>query len=68
MEQCNCDLIITDVKKITPLHIATANGYLEIIQYFTKTCHCNLVRDEDDRTPLEYAIITGQTDIVSCFF
>ncbi|CAL5401568.1 unnamed protein product [Camellia sinensis] len=55
-----------DSKGRSPLHLASANGYIEIVKVFlmANPSAC-LVRDEDGKTPLHVAAIKGRVGVVS---
>ena len=44
----------------TPLHHASRNGHLNIVQYLTQECHSDVEsKDKDGYTPLHYASENG---------
>ncbi|CAL5398528.1 unnamed protein product [Camellia sinensis] len=55
-----------DSKGRSPLHLASANGYIEIVKVLLmENFSVCLVRDEDGRTPLHVAAMKGRVDVVS---
>ena len=49
----------------TPLHYASRYGYLDIVEYLTKECKCDVEsKDNDGETPLHIASKYGIRDIV----
>ena len=50
---------------MTPLHVAAANGQLEIVRYFTITRGCDPeVRSDSNHAPLGYAVHNGHIETV----
>uniref|UniRef100_A0A1X7SH01 Uncharacterized protein n=1 Tax=Amphimedon queenslandica TaxID=400682 RepID=A0A1X7SH01_AMPQE len=56
INECNCDIMATDKKEQTPLHVATCLGTAEVIEYLLSTGNCDpLAKDKQDWTPLQLA-------------
>ena len=57
INECNCDIIVTDKDGWTPLHLAATRwGTAEVIEYFLLTGNCDpLVKDNEGRSPLQLA-------------
>ena len=66
-----CITVIHFVKmktKFTPLHLASQNGHLDVVRYFTTVHHCNpLVKNSYNATPLHLAALKGKLDVVKFF-
>ena len=56
-----------DEKGRTPLHVACANGHINVAEYLIYECGCNKeARDNSQSTPLFTACFSGETDMVKC--
>ena len=56
INECNCDIMVTDKDGLTPLHCAARLGTAEVIEYFLSTGNCDpSAKDNDRRTPLQLA-------------
>ena len=57
INECNCDIMVTDKDGQTPLHHATSwRGTAEVIEYFLSTGNCDpLAKDNEGKTPLQLA-------------
>ena len=56
INECNCDIMVTDKYGQTPLHHTACQGTPEVIEYFLSTGNCDpLAKDNEGRTPLELA-------------
>ena len=57
INECNCDIMVTDKDGWTPLHYAAAwRGTAEVIEYFLSTGNCDpLAKDNEGKTPLQLA-------------
>ena len=56
INECNCDMTVTDKDGWTPLHCAAGWGTPEIIEYFLSTGNCDpLAKDNKGWTPLQLA-------------
>ena len=56
INECSCNIMVTDKGGWTPLHSATRWGTAEVIEYFLSTANCDpLAKDEWGRTPLQLA-------------
>ena len=56
INQCNCDIMVTDKNGHTPLHYAARWGTPEVVEYFLSTGNCDpLAKDYEGRTPLQLA-------------
>ena len=56
INECNCDLMVTNKYRQTPLHDAAWLGTDEVIEYFLSTGNCDpLAKDKEWRTPLQLA-------------
>ena len=56
INECNCDIMVTDKDGHTPLHLAADWGTPEFIEYFLSTGNCDpLAKDNEGRTPLQLA-------------
>ena len=54
--ECNCDIMIRDKDRWTPLHYAARWGTAEVIEYFLSTGNCDpLARNKEWKTPLQLA-------------
>ena len=60
-----CDPQCVDKNDRTPLHLASLNGQLHIVQLLITKLNCRPdVKDDHQRTPLHYACENGKLDIV----
>ena len=56
INECNCDIMVTDKDGQTSLHYAARWGTAEVIEYFLSTGNCDpLAKDNEGRTPLQLA-------------
>ena len=56
INECNCDVTVTDNIGKTPLHFAAEWGSADVIEYFLSTGKCDpLAKDNGGSTPLELA-------------
>ena len=54
--------------QVTPLHLASGNGHLDIIKYLVEKKGCNeLACDSYNNTPLHWAAYFGQFEVVEYF-
>ena len=61
----HCDPLHPDEDNETPLHIAAANGRLEVVSYFSITQDCNLlIKSKYNNTPLHDASFNGHLEVV----
>ena len=52
-------------KNINPLHIASEEGYIEVVKYLIEQCHANVeAKDNYGRTPLHDASIGGKLGVI----
>ena len=64
-----CDLHSTDKHERTPLHFASLNGHLRIVQLLITKFNCESdVKDSQQQTPLHYACKSGKLDVVQYLF
>ena len=60
MEVCHCDPLHRDSNGVTPLHVAAAEGQIEIVRYFISTKSCDpRVRTSENATSLDFAAEIG---------
>ncbi|KAL6330684.1 hypothetical protein AAG906_009112 [Vitis piasezkii] len=53
-----------DLRRRSPLHLASANGYVEMVNILLSADpNACLIRDEDGRTPLHLAVMKGQVEV-----
>ena len=65
---CECEPLYPDEVKMTPLHLAAANGRLQVVTYFAITQDCNLlIKDAYNDTPLHDASLNGHLDVIGFF-
>ena len=56
INECNCDIMVTDKDEQTPLHSAARWGTAEVIEYFLSTGNYDpLAKDNKGKTPLQLA-------------
>ena len=56
INQCNCDIMVTDKGGSTPLHYAASRGTPEVVEFLLSTGNCDpLAKDNKGRTPLQRA-------------
>ena len=56
INECSCDIMVTDKNGQTPLHHATSWGTPEVIEYILSTGNCDpLAKDNKGKTPLQLA-------------
>ena len=57
INECSCNIMVTDKDGWTPLHYAaTWRGKAEVIEYFLSTGNCDpLAKDNEGKTPLQLA-------------
>uniref|UniRef100_A0A1X7UDF7 Death domain-containing protein n=1 Tax=Amphimedon queenslandica TaxID=400682 RepID=A0A1X7UDF7_AMPQE len=56
IDQCNCDIMVTDVVGQTPLHHAARWSIPDIVEYISLTGNCDpLAKDNNGVTPLQLA-------------
>ena len=57
INECNCDIMITDKDGWTPLHyVAARRGTAKVIEYLLSTGNCDpLAKDNEGKTPLQLA-------------
>ena len=69
INECNCDIMVTDKYGWTPLHHATSWGTAEVIGYFLSTGNCDpLAKDNKRKTPLQIAKERDDTVTVIAIF
>ena len=69
INECNCDIMITDKDGWTPLHHAAWLGTPEVIEYFLSTGNCDpLAKGNKGRTPLQLAKERQDSDTVIAIF
>ena len=69
INECNCDIMVTDKDGQTPLHCAVSWGKPEVIEYFLSTGNCDpLAKDNKGRTPLQLANTRYDSDTVIAIF
>ena len=58
-----------DSRGHSPLHLASANGYVEMVNILlSANSDACLIQDADGRTPLHLAVMKGQVEIVRKLF
>ena len=56
INECNCDIMVTDEDGWAPLHLAAWFSTAEVIEYFLSTGNCDpLAKNNEGRTPLQLA-------------
>ena len=56
INECNCNIMVTNTDGWTPLHVATWLGTAEVIEYFLSIGNCDpLAKDNEGKTPLQLA-------------
>ena len=56
INECNCNIMVTDKDGRTPLHYAALLGTAEVIEFFLSTGNCDpLAKDNEGKTPLQLA-------------
>ena len=56
INECNCDIMVTDKDGWTPLHYAARQGRAEVIEYLLSTGNCDpLAKNNEGWTPLHLA-------------
>ena len=56
INECSCNIMVTDKDGGTPLHYAARRGTAEVIEYFLSTGNCDaLAKDNKGKTPLQLA-------------
>ena len=56
INECNCNIMVTNKDGWTLLHVATWLGTAEVIEYFLSTGNCDpLAKDNEGKTPLQLA-------------
>ena len=69
INECNCDIMITDKLGWTTLHSATWLGTAKVIEYFLSTGNCDpLAKNFAGMTPLQLAKERGDSDTVIAIF
>ena len=69
INECNCDIMVTDKDEQTPLHYAARRGTAEVIEYFLSTVNCDpLAKDNKGKTPLQIAKRRQDSDTVIAIF
>ena len=49
----------------TALHLASANGFIEVVKYLVNELHCDLnIKNKSGSTPLSWAAFNGQKSVV----
>ena len=69
INECNCDIMVTDKYGQTPLHHAASwRGTPEVIEYFLSTGNCDpLAKDNEGRTPLQLAKGRQNDTVIAIF-
>ena len=69
INECNCDIMVTDKDGQTPLHHAAKTGTAEVIEYFLSTGKCDpLAKDNEGRTtPLQLAKWRQDSAVIAIF-
>ena len=69
IEDLNCEVDIRDQFGRIPLHDASQNGHLDVVQYLVDTRHCDPLCQgkENQTTPLHLASRCGHLDVVRYF-
>lgn len=60
----NCDLEFHDAQGATPLHIASANGYLSVVEFLLDQNVRTDVKDKDDWQPVHAAACWGHIEVI----
>ena len=69
INECSCNIMVTDKNEWTPLHHAARWGTAEVIEYFLSTGNCDpLAKDNEGETPLQLAKGRQHSDIVIGIF
>ena len=69
INECNCDIMVTDKDGWTPLHVAARWCTAEVIECFLSTGNCDpLAKNNEGRTPLQIAKRRQDSDIVIAIF
>ena len=56
INECSCNIMVTDKDGWTPLHVAAWLGTAEVIEYLLSTGNCDpLAKDNEGKTPLQLA-------------
>ena len=59
------DVNIKDFRGNTALHMACANGHIEMVKYLINTLHVDInIKNSSNNTPLGWAALNGQKEIV----
>ena len=66
IEEYNVDVNASDIEGMTPLHLASNMGHLEICKFLCKYVQNKNTKDNDGRTPLDLAISEENWDVVFC--
>ena len=66
IEEYNVDVNASDIEGMTPLHLASKMGHLEICKFLCKYVQNKNTKDNDGRTPLDLAISEENWDVVFC--
>ena len=64
IEEYKADVNLTDINGITPLHIASNSGHLEICKFLCKHVKDKNALDNNGRTPLDLAVSKRKWEIV----
>ena len=69
INECNCDIMVTDKYGSTPLHYAAGWGTSEVVEFLLSTGNCDpLAKNNKGRTPLQLAKGGQDRDTVIAIF
>ncbi len=61
----NFNVNLTDFGGNTALHLASANGFIDVVKYLVNELHCDInAKNKSLSTPLSWAAFNGQKDVV----